>query len=1047
MNFFRKWKHWADLQVALALFRAPLPYLKYLHSYFVERYDKKESLSPFVWGISEFAVGYCPARQILEKYISPLNIYGQIAHISEPEFLEALDWMERGVRRMSDDDSRMRKKEVIIYCGAIYEFSAFSERAGNHNAALRSLEHGIRFAECYASEKLDSKTQDKLYCMRAIDLAYAGRYDEAIHAYPSKDVLSAIQHAKGRPGTAGRMIDMLPYVMYVKENAQDPNGRCSDEDLEYVNRWLSSFFLSTGSYAEVLALGLEDIIVNKIGKKKNRHAITAYLDFAYSASQLELWDYTKTSLSTAYQMALDVLDPRIDLDAALFYDIFFLYCNLYFSEQDLKEADFVLGRALDFLNKRVAMQREEKGADTVICEIDCDARENIMLQKAHLLSVQGQMNEALEFSQWVVDSHRKRREAAPDRYKGTFDSFYVDALANNTLNLLRVDQNRTIRSDEQIQAMIQENVHIIDELKLITLDDMRENSICDIQIWADVILSYWIQFPDSTISAEQLYTFELNTKNIDPDIRYLQNRSLDSADILSKNKTVDQERRDLWEDYQKAMFEDDGLKNTGQQFRDRRIALDAERYQFLKNSGYNFTYCELSTLQARLGDCRTILEYRKFVRYDLAHNATSGSYWYGAFLITGGSAMFALIGDAEEIETSISEFLLDFQDADMLDWETVSGNKLRRLENALLVPFRDELLQIEELYIVPDNELYNVPFELMPMWKRGDAVEEGTDVKICYLTSARSILRDRKVGDSYQSIRVIANPEFNIEDNYEKDSTHKSEELPRVMDDVRSVLLNAGISHLKYSEFEAEAIANVFADNCADVEIVQGRQARKDNVFTKQADILHFATHGFAIPTRLDKKEQECVPTGNVAYMERVYRIAACGDALLRCGLLLSGVDNWLRGTEVDGFENGILTGMDILLEDLSGCRLVVLSACNTGQGDVSHSGNGIEGLRSAFEVAGVPALVCTLWDIDDFSTALFMTEFYRGLYSTKNPLSALNIAKHTIREMTYIDLERRGFKKQADNLFNRRMALSMEEKVFAHPKYWAGFILHGAVL
>lgn len=1047
MSFFGKWKYWADLRMAQALFRVPLPYLEYVKIYFAERRDAKEPLSPFVRGISEFAAGYYPARQITEKYISPLNIDGQIVRISEPEFLDALERMKHGIRRMSGSNSRMQKKEAVIYCGALIEISAFFERAADYEAALQSLEYGIQFAECYAPEKLDSKTRDGLCRMRAIYLAYTGKYDEAIRAYPSKSTLTAIINAKGRPGTAGGMVDILPYVLLVKENAKDPNGCCGDDDLEYVNRWLSDFYLSTSSYAAAFAIGLEDILVNKIGRKKNRHAVRAYLDFAISASSMNLWDYAKTALSTAYQMANEVLDPRIDSDACMFYQIFFHYFHFYLIEEDMEEAGFVLDRAMDFSDERIAMQKEERGTDAVICKIDCDAREQLMLLRAISFFVQDRLSEALELSQWVVDSHRKRREADPGQYRGTFDEFYMEALASNILNLLHVNQNRTIRSDEQIQAMIQENIHIIDELKLITLHELREDSICDIQNWADIILSYWIQFPDSTITAEWLYTFELNTKNIDTDIQYLQNRALRSEDVVLENEDVEQKRRDLWRNYQKSMFEGGSLENANRQFRDQQTALDAERYRFLKNSRYDLTCYEFSTLQARLKRCQAVLEFRKFVRHDLVHNGAGGDPWYGVFLITGTSAVFTSLGDAAKIETAVSEFLLDIQDADMLDCETVSANKLCRLEDALLGPLRGQLLPIEELYIVPDNELYKVPFELLPIWNKGDAAENGTDVKICYLTSARSILRERKIGGSYRSIRVIAAPEFHIERCSEEAPASESEDLPEGLRTVRSVLLDVGIPDLEYTGLEAEAIANVFAGNCGKVEVVQGRQARKSTVFTERADILHFATHGFAILTQLNEKGQTDVPPHNMVYMQRARRIAACGDALLRCGLLLSGVDNWLRGAEVDGFENGILTGMDILLEDLSDCRLVVLSACSTGQGAIPYSGDGIEGLRSAFELAGVPALMCTLWDIDDFSTALFMTEFYRELLSTKNPLSALNAAKRTIREMTYSDLERRGFKKQAENLFSRRLALSMDEKVFAHPKYWAGFILHGAVL
>lgn len=142
----------------------------------------------------------------------------------------------------------------------------------------------------------------------------------------------------------------------------------------------------------------------------------------------------------------------------------------------------------------------------------------------------------------------------------------------------------------------------------------------------------------------------------------------------------------------------------------------------------------------------------------------------------------------------------------------------------------------------------------------------------------------------------------------------------------------------------------------------------------------------------------------------------------------MAGADNWLHGAEVDGFGNGILTGMDILSEDIAEYQLVVLSVCSTGQGVVPYSGEGIEGLRSTFELAGVPVLICTLWDVDDFATALFMTELYQKLQRVGTPLLALYTAKQVLRSMSYTEIECRGFWMQADSLFGEHMALSRVE-------------------
>ena len=87
---------------------------------------------------------------------------------------------------------------------------------------------------------------------------------------------------------------------------------------------------------------------------------------------------------------------------------------------------------------------------------------------------------------------------------------------------------------------------------------------------------------------------------------------------------------------------------------------------------------------------------------------------------------------------------------------------------------------------------------------------------------------------------------------------------------------------------------------------------------------------------------------------------------MIRCGLAFAGVNNRLENqTVLEQYGNGILTAKEVLSLNLHETDLVVLSACETGRGEV-RSGEGIQGLRRAFELAGVRTLLCTLWKVDD---------------------------------------------------------------------------------
>ena len=117
--------------------------------------------------------------------------------------------------------------------------------------------------------------------------------------------------------------------------------------------------------------------------------------------------------------------------------------------------------------------------------------------------------------------------------------------------------------------------------------------------------------------------------------------------------------------------------------------------------------------------------------------------------------------------------------------------------------------------------------------------------------------------------------------------------------------------------------------------------------------------------------------------------------------------------------DDGILTAQEISQFDLRGIDFVVLSACETGMGDIVK-GEGVFGLQRGFKKAGVKTILMSLWRVSDVSTEMLMTEFYKNLCNGKSKRESLRLAQKMVRE----------YKDEEGNL------------LFQDPHYWAGFVL-----
>lgn len=226
---------------------------------------------------------------------------------------------------------------------------------------------------------------------------------------------------------------------------------------------------------------------------------------------------------------------------------------------------------------------------------------------------------------------------------------------------------------------------------------------------------------------------------------------------------------------------------------------------------------------------------------------------------------------------------------------------------------------------------------------------------------------------------------------------------------IDSLSTRGSVNYLPGTLHEAEIIGEQLMMNGVETNMFTGIEGVEESFMAlngREQGIIHIATHGFYISEReLKNKKKELA-------FATVDDDTDSENTLNLSGLLLSGANYTLQGNRVPrDLEDGILTAREIAQVDLSGAELVVLSACQTGLGEVKE--DGVFGIQRGFKKAGAKSLLMSLWSVSDKATDLMMTTFYAKLMEGIGKQQAFLEAQQTIRNQGFDD-----------------------------PYYWAAFIL-----
>ena len=394
----------------------------------------------------------------------------------------------------------------------------------------------------------------------------------------------------------------------------------------------------------------------------------------------------------------------------------------------------------------------------------------------------------------------------------------------------------------------------------------------------------------------------------------------------------------------------------------------------------------------------------EFVRCDVfdfkAVPARSEPQWqparYLAFVLPAGepdSGQMIDLGEAGSIEQMIAGFRASLTGGERTllpaQIDLTAPNDGAALRRSLFDPIRPALVGRTRLFLAPDGDLTRLSFEALPT---GDGRRLIDDYHFSYLSAGREVLGfgaeiPRQPADPV----VTADPDFELGSEGAPSSAGEIKSLGR-----RSRALDPDALHfdpLPGTRVEGEYIAAKLGVQ----PWLRGAALKGRLKNAPPPRILHIATHGFFLEDQArDPNEARLgLGAGSGIATSRLGRLAhALESPLLRSGLALAGANTWLQGKPLpEAAEDGILTAEDVSGLDLLGTELVVLSACETGLGEV-QVGEGVLGLRQAFVLAGTHTLVMSLWRVPDEQTQELMEDFYGRILHGENRSDALRAAQ-----------------------------------------------------
>jgi CHAT domain-containing protein/TolA-binding protein len=380
------------------------------------------------------------------------------------------------------------------------------------------------------------------------------------------------------------------------------------------------------------------------------------------------------------------------------------------------------------------------------------------------------------------------------------------------------------------------------------------------------------------------------------------------------------------------------------------------------------------------------------VAYSTYSPIDSDDLHLGAFVLLGGSVRFKPLGKADEVEKAVTAWRGSIaREAQAPGRRTALNERQSREAGAALRrlvwdPVAPSAGKANRVFVVPEGALHLVDFAALPASNGRYMVENGP---LLHILETERDLTEANPGAPKGTLLALGDPD------YGQTVRKPDRALPAC-----AVPRDRSFAPLPASRLEVEQIVQLWTSSGRQGRALEGKAASEEQFKQSAAGnrVLHVAAHGFFY--------QDACGAGNA------------GNVLTYSGLALAGAN---RRPGTPAAEDGILTAEEISMMRLEGVEWVVLSGCDTGVGEVK-TGEGVFGLRRAFQLAGAGTVIMSLWPVEDQSARQWMRALYRARV-VEGSGTAEAVRSASLAQLKHLRAQGKS----------------------PHPLYWAGFVAAGS--